>query len=230
MVMNTALGRVALACGALAPAVLAQQTTVQGWIPYVGGGPDEAEFYASATLDVKTTIGNAVVAVVKMPDEFGEEGSDAYNPEFTIGPNTFHIDWTYTYTETDEATTTLSVASEMYDCTFSGCPVATAGSCTFAGGSSDDDDDDDDGPRSGTYVLASTDLHFYPLTLATPLPTALPDSCSGDNENSGDSEATPTKTTGSEDQAAASDSPNGGWRASVSLFGLISGAVLALAI
>ena len=105
-----------------------------------------------------------------------------------------------------------------------GCPEATTGTCWF-------EENGPDEPTSDSYTLASTDLTFHALPLATPLPTPLKDSCDDDGESQ---EATASRT--GKDAAASEteddeedDDDSAGWRIAAPLAALVPAVILGFA-
>ncbi|SPO06302.1 uncharacterized protein DNG_08991 [Cephalotrichum gorgonifer] len=228
MVANTILERAALACGILATAALAEQTAVQVWFPWLYQG-DAEEFFGKAEGIVQKTIGDAVVVII---DYYPGYPGLALTPTATVGPHTYHHEYSYSYISPymrheDE----VKVLAKLVDCTFSGCPVATTGSCTASAvfGSL---------TQTKTATLVASDLKFYPFTLAPPLTESLPISC---GNGGGNSEANPTGSEAtvtanneasptSGDESAPEDAPSGGWRVSASWSGLVSAVCLISAV
>lgn len=107
-----------------------------------------------------------------------------------------------------------------YDCTFVGCPEATTGSCTY------EESGPDDEPSSNSFTLASSDLQFHALTLATPLPTPLDDTC----EEDGESEEATASRTGKDAEASGADDEDddesAGWRVAAPWAALVPAVVL----
>ncbi|SPN99200.1 uncharacterized protein DNG_02237 [Cephalotrichum gorgonifer] len=191
MGMNSVLGRIALAGGVLTPTILAQQTTVQAWVPY-GDTTIQHEYFASLDVEVQTTAGNAVVVVVKNDQMRLLLLGTEVIPTLTLGPHTFRhdISYTATTTNTDSSREVLS-GRQIFDCTLVGCPEATTGACSWEATFGSEVIHD-------SYTVPASGIVFNPLTLDTPLPQTLKDICANDD---GDSETKPKPTRSTRSEA-----------------------------
>lgn len=132
--------------------------------------------------------------------------------------------------DSQQGANTLRHSFLSYDCTLIGCPEATTGTCWF-------EESGPDGVTSDSYTLASTDLTFHALPLATPLPTPLKDSCDEDSESEEptasrtgkDAAASGTEDEDEDEESEEGDDENAGWSVAAPLAVLVPAVVLGFA-
>ncbi|CAI4212051.1 unnamed protein product [Parascedosporium putredinis] len=193
-----ALGAALLA--ALAHVVVAEQTTLNVWVPLVP--EDNAGPYYSAVV---ATNQQTVIALGCKTEDFNSR---------ECPPFRFSMD--------NEAQSTLDLP-QLVECTMTGCPSATVATCTSVYA----DTASGTGLVTSTSTLGSEDINYHSVTLGTPIPdetttilcgTRTP----GETETSSADEPSNTGTDGDDSDNAASRA-GGSW---VALAGAVVGLLI----